>query len=314
MTSVTAHGDQGWPDAGRHTVNRLASRVRKRAKAIHGHAGVDEVHDLRTATRRLRTAIELHGEEAPRKRRDAVEDELKRVTRRLGAVRDLDVLLQALDGSALDLPDSLDARGLEPLRDAFRAERAAGARRLRAELGRRRFRRALRGAKRLVAPGRNPNPSEDRVATRAPGLIWDAFGVVLAYEVDPRTADPAAIHEVRIAAKKLRYTLEAFEDSLEPGATLIEDVKALQDSAGSMHDGIVAGARARSTVARRRLTGSQRRAIDAFADAQVQEAERLRPTIAGKLRTIRGRPFRESLGRAVAGMGYVRIGSPATRD
>jgi CHAD domain-containing protein len=317
---VKAHGDRGWPDAGRDTVRRLASRVRKRAKAVRGHVGVDEVHDMRTATRRLRTAIELHGAEAPRKKRDAVEDELKRVTRRLGAVRDLDILLKELDSSALDLPGNLDGQDVEPLRDAWRAERAAGARRLRAELGRRRFRRAVRGAKRLVARGTNPsdstagaNPGEDRVVTRAPGLIWDAFGDVLAYEVDPRTANPAAIHELRIAAKKLRYTLEAFEDALEPGATLIDDVKAFQDAAGSMHDGIVAGARARSTVGRSRLTGRQRRAIDAFADAQVRQAERLRPTIAGRLRTIRGRPFRESLARAVAGMGHVRIGSLASR-
>jgi CHAD domain-containing protein len=136
-------------------------------------------------------------------------------------------------------------------------------------------------------------------------MIWDAFGAVLAYDIDPRTADPAAIHQVRIAAKKLRYTLEAFEDALEPGATLIDDVRALQDSAGSMHDAIVAGDRARSTVRPRDLKRREQRAIDTFADAQAREAERPRPSIARALRTVRSRAFRESLGRAVAGMGHV---------
>jgi CHAD domain-containing protein len=302
-----ARGDRSWPDAGRDTVDGFASLVRKRARAIHGHVGVDEVHDLRTATQRLRTAIKLHGAEAARKRRVAVEDELKRVARRLGVVRDLDVLLEELEASTANLPGALDKHDLRPLRDAWRAERAAGARRLKAELSRRRFREALAAAKRLVPRGGSSSPDEERVATRAPGLIWDAFGAVLAHEVDPKTADPGAIHELRIAAKKLRYTLEAFEDALEPGATLIEDVTLLQDAAGSMHDAIVAGDRARSTVGSRRLTRRQRRAIDAFADMQVRKAERLRPAIAGRLRTIRGRPFRSSLGRAVAGMGHVRV-------
>jgi CHAD domain-containing protein len=234
-----------------------------------------------------------------------VEDELKRVTRRLGEVRDLDVLLEELDGST-------DEDGLDPLRKAWRAERSAAAKRLQAELGRPRYGRALQRAQRLVPNGQPSTDADsaskavvDRVATKAPGMIWDAFGAVLAYDIDPRTADPAAIHQVRIAAKKLRYTLEAFEDALEPGATLIDDVRALQDSAGSMHDAIVAGDRARSTVRPRDLKRREQRAIDTFADAQAREAERLRPSIARALRTVRSRAFRESLGRTVAGMGHV---------
>jgi CHAD domain-containing protein len=309
---VRVSGDRAWRVAGRDTVNGLASVVRKRAEVIRGDVGVDAVHDMRTATRRLRTAIELHGHEAPRKRWAAVEDELKRVSRRLGAVRDLDVLLEKLGESTADHPGHLQAEDVKPLRDAWRAERAVTARRLKDELDRRRFSRAIERARRLVRRGgAGDSPASraeaDRVATQAPGLIWDAFGAVLAYEVDARSADPAAIHGLRIAAKKLRYTLEAFEDALEPGATLIADVKALQDAAGSMHDAIVAADRARSTVPRSDLTRRQRLAIRAFADARDRDAERLRPSIARSLRGIRSRSFRESLGRALAGMGHVRI-------
>ena len=308
-----AAGDRPWQDASRDTVSRLAKRVRKRAKAIDGSVGVDAVHDMRTATRRLRTAIKLHAEDAPRKRRTRVEDELKRVADRLGVVRDLDVLLQTLDGTAANDRGAAEQGDIEPLREAWQTERAAGARRLKAEIARPRFRRCLRTAQRLVVAddaasshgASAANAETSRVATQAPGLIWDAFGAVLAYEGDPRTADPAVIHELRIAAKKLRYTLEAFEDALEPGATLIEDVTALQDAAGSMHDAIVAGERARSTVPPRDLTRGQQQAIDKYADGQARLAEQQRPAIARRLRTIRSRAFRESLGRAVAGMGHV---------
>jgi CHAD domain-containing protein len=308
-TGIRASGDRAWHDAGRDSVSDLASMVRERARELDDHPGVDEIHDMRTATRRLRTAIKLHRDDTPKKRRVEVEDELRRVTRRLGAVRDLDVLLEVLDTVAAHLPDGLDGKDVDPLRKAWRTERDDGARRLQAELDRPRFRRALKWAEALVPreADSSSDSQNDRVATQAPGLIWDAFGAVLAYEVDPRIAAPADIHQVRIAAKKLRYTLEAFEDALQPGATLIEEVKALQDSAGSMHDAIVAGDRARSTVRPRRLSARQRQAIDAFADVQANEAERLRPTIARRLRTVRSRAFRESLGRAVAGMGYVTV-------
>jgi CHAD domain-containing protein len=255
---------------------------------------VDAVHDMRTATRRLRTAIKLHGDEAPKKERRAVEDELKEVARRLGTVRDLDVLLETLDAE----------EAVEPLRDAWRSEREAGVRKLKGEIGRRRFRRSIREAKDLVQPA-EPDDGEARVVTRAPGRIWDAFGAVLAHDVDPDTADPAAIHQLRIAAKKLRYTLEAFQDALEPSAGLIEQVTELQDAAGSMHDGIVAAERARATAEPLKLTKPQREAIDTYADGQLHDAERLRPAIARSLQAVRSRRFRESLGRSVAGMGHV---------
>ena len=294
--SVKDVGDRAWDEAGKATVDGLVKLVQKRAKKVDHSGGIDEVHDMRTAIRRLRTAIKLHADGAPKDRRGKVEDELKLVADRLGTVRDLDVLVETLDGFA-EAGGSDQKADIEPLRKAWRKERARGARRLKTELDRARFRRALERTKRLV-PSHDQastdkddgsNGKSDRVANQAPALIWDAFGEVLAYEIDPRTADPASIHKMRIAAKKLRYTLEAFEDAIEPGATLIQDVTALQDAAGAMHDAIVAGERARSTVPRRDLSKRQKRAIDAFADAQAGKAEHLRPAIAQRLATIRSR-------------------------
>jgi len=296
---VSATGGRLWSEAGRETTESLADDVGKRAKAVRDQVDVDAVHDMRTATRRLRTAVKLYGGEARKKQRDAVEGTLRRVARRLGAVRDLDVLLGHLEGD-----------DVEPLRAAWQSERQKGARRLEGELGRRRFDRALGDAPRLArradgASGRTG--AVDRVGTRAPGLIWEAFGRVLAYEIEPATADPAAIHRMRIAAKKLRYTLEAFEAALPGAAGLIEQVTELQDAAGEMHDAIVAADRARSTIDLDALTDGQRAAIRAFADAQRRRAEGLRRSVGQKLRTVQGRAFRDALAKLVAEMdGTVR--------
>jgi CHAD domain-containing protein len=298
MTSTLDHGDRGWLDAGRETVDELASEVAERARAIDGDGDVDAIHDMRTATRRLRTAISLYGDESPKKDREPVEDELKRVAQRLGDVRDLDVLLKALDDDG-----DADGHGLSPLRRAWRNERRSTARRLAAELSRRRFRRALRRARSLV----RADSHADTIATRAPGLIWEQFGRVMALDIDPAADDPDRIHEARIAAKKLRYTLEAFEDALEPGAILIQEVTAVQDAAGDMHDAIVAGERAQKLLNKNHLRHRERSAIGAFIEAEGRRAQAQRPLIGKTLRTIRGRGFRDALGRAVAGMGHVTL-------
>jgi CHAD domain-containing protein len=300
MTSTLDSGDRAWVKAGQDIVADLATEVAKRAKRISRHGDVDAIHDMRTATRRLRTAIELYGDEAPDDERSPVESELKRVARRLGAVRDLDVLLEALDDVGTHA--GLDRHDLSPLRATWRDERRANVKRLEAEVGRRRFRRALRQARSLLSADGTTTPT---IAARAPGLIWDRFGRVVEYDIDPAAADPVQIHEVRIAAKKLRYTLEAFKDALQPGATLIEEVTALQDAAGEMHDAIVAGDRARAILDHDHLRSREKSAIDGFADAQSRLAQAQRPAIGKSLRTIRSREFRKALGRAVAGMGHI---------
>src|SRR6187200_1447065 len=124
MTSdVKVGGDRLWSEAAAETLADLTGKVRKRAKAIHGDVDVEAVHDMRTATRRLRTAITIYGEEADKDDREAVEDELRRVTRRLGAVRDLDVLLETLEEASAARGGSLGRQDLDPLRRSWADER-----------------------------------------------------------------------------------------------------------------------------------------------------------------------------------------------
>jgi CHAD domain-containing protein len=116
---------------------------------------------------------------------------------------------------------------------------------------------------------------------------------------------------MRIVAKKLRYTLEAFEDALGRAAPLIEQVTALQDAAGDMHDAIVARDRSRSFLEEGGLPDGERRAIEQYANAQDRRAEGTRRTVARWLATVRSRAFRRSLGEAVVAMGDVPTGSTA---
>jgi CHAD domain-containing protein len=305
-----ASGDRLWVDAGAAILSDLTDKVRDHAKDVRDDVDVAPVHDMRTSTRRLRTAIEIYAD-ADKERKD-VEGDLRRIARRLGTVRDLDVLLETLAAAKGQNGEAIDQDDLEPLRDAWRRERRRGARRLVEEIERPRFERTLDAAEKLAPkPARDNGDTRDghsptaRISGRAPALIWAAFGEVLAFEIDPNTAEPAVIHEMRIAAKKLRYTLEAFEEALEPGATLIEQVTAVHDAGGEMHDAIVARDRARDTIANEKLSDREEAAADGFAKSQDRRAESLRPIVARSLSTVRSRGFRLSLGRAVAAMGHV---------
>jgi triphosphatase len=300
-SGTTVSADRPWPDAGSATIIELTDEVRRRAKAIHEDADEEAIHDMRTATRRLRTALSLYRDVVPRKARKARQAELRRVARRLGSVRDLDVLIQAL-GEQRSGDDPL-----EPLRRAWSDKRQRAADRLRAELGRGRFARSLARSSGPPPVDSDNGPSR-RVGLVAPGLIWHAYGRVLAFDLDPRTADPAAVHQMRISAKKFRYTLEAFEDALTRVGPLIESVTGVQDAAGEMHDAIVARDRARTFMETHELADGDRRAITRFVAAQERRASVGRQTTARSLRTVRGRTFRLSLDRAVVALNTKAVG------
>jgi CHAD domain-containing protein len=287
-----------WSTAAAETLDRLAKSVRDEADSLLEDADPDAVHDTRTSTRRVRTALEIYGDLAPAKRRRRDERELRRVAHRLGAVRDLDVLIETLDD------------GLAPLRDAWPNERRKALKDLRAEICRDRFDRCLddlADIAHLAAHGQGAETPEQgsnpRVAYRAPGIVWASFGTLLSFEIEPNRADPAAIHRMRIAAKKLRYTLEAFENAISGSGAMIERVTRLQDEAGAMHDALVAADRARSFLESARPKLDESRAIRNYAAAQRRSAHERRPAIAEALDRVRGPEFRDSLDRALLGMG-----------
>jgi CHAD domain-containing protein len=297
-----------WPEAGAAALTRFTEELEHRAKDIGNKVEPYPVHDMRTATRRMRTTATIYRSVFPNRDLRRLEDELKRVAHRLGAMRDLDVMLGMLGEPGED--GGSEADGTEPLRRAWTKERDHEADRLRSELDRPRFGRSLESAARLAEDARSSVAGGDgagahreptqRVAHRAPSMIWKSFGEVLAYDLDPRTADPDEIHQMRIAAKGFRYTLEAFEDAVGRGLkSLIEEVTALQDAAGEMHDAIVAAERARELIRSDGLEGAELEAIERFANEQDARAEALRPDIHRRFETVRSPAFRRSLGNAM---------------
>jgi CHAD domain-containing protein len=76
-----------------------------------------------------------------------------------------------------------------------------------------------------------------------PMVVYERMADVLAY--DEWVTQPGValeqLHRLRIAAKRLRYTLEFFEEVLAPQTrALIKEMKKLQDHLGDLQDAVVA--------------------------------------------------------------------------
>jgi CHAD domain-containing protein len=217
---------------------RLGAVRRQLPGVIAGRA--ESVHKMRVASRRLREAIPLlpkttkpDGTCTPAGRR--ISRPLRRVTRVLGGVRELDVALAYLNeiGSArLALADAVGTVG-QVIRWEREVRRQAMLRRLGRENLEKIERRILEQVvdSEVSAPELSPGPGlSRRIARRAAGVeaVVEAAGGLYA---------PNRLHSVRIATKKLRYALElAHELARVRALGPLRRLKRMQDLLGRMHD------------------------------------------------------------------------------
>src|SRR5580765_2369012 len=164
---------------------------------------IEELHDMRVATRRLRAALSLFADALP-SGADAAREEIGWVGQSLGAVRDLDVQIVQLDTwrNALDEADRDALTALRSLlheqRDAARADmlEMLDSRRYAAFVSR--FGRTLR-ARHLARSG----PASRPARALAPDLIESRFRSVRKAAARIGPASPAAdYHRLRIRGKR----------------------------------------------------------------------------------------------------------------
>jgi len=246
------------------TAGRFELFIRQRLGALSrtlppARAGdVTSVHQARVATRRLREALPLitRGSSLRKHRR-----RVRRLTRALGPVRELDVALLTLDEfddrqgtapSRSGRQGEVPRAGILSLQQAIRQERTRMQVDMRRTIDRTRLPKL---SEKLVAAARkrdkeSPGPrtvdpkqlaaARDRAARRAERLRIKIENAAAIYLAD-------RLHEVRIAAKKLRYALEIVRDLSRSRATArILTLKRAQDLLGRIHDLEVLIARTRA--------------------------------------------------------------------
>lgn len=206
---------------------------------------IEDVHDMRVATRRMRSLFRLL---APYYKRSVVrhfQEGLRRLAWALGGVRDLDVLLANLH-QYQGMLDEAGQAALLPTLERLERERAAARGELVELLDSKVYRRFVKeysafvtGAGSGVKTLAPTSPSQVRHVL--PSLIYNRLGAVQAYETVLDGAAETTLHALRIEFKRLRYLVSLFESVLGDAIDdYITQIKALQDALGEMNDGVAA--------------------------------------------------------------------------
>ncbi|MCB9079153.1 MAG: CHAD domain-containing protein [Anaerolineaceae bacterium] len=209
---------------------------------------IEELHDMRVATRRMRAAFQVFGDSYTKKSAKPLLQGLKKTGRALGPVRDLDVFIEKLHHYQETIAESEQAK-LQPLFDMLQAQRDKARQAMMDHLDSRdyrRFKKLLGKFVNTAGMGANPvklgdNPEPDQLRHMGPMLIYDTYAEVRAYETVLDGAPISTLHQLRITCKRLRYTLECLEEVLGPEAgQVISETKIMQDHLGDLHDAEVA--------------------------------------------------------------------------
>lgn len=207
-----------------------------------GEKDIEFVHKARVASRRLRASLPLFSGCFPRKKARAWLKEIRSVTRALGEARDADVQIEALQTFALSTGDAHLKPGINRLMLRLRqkrADRQAPA----AEAMRKMEKHNLVAEMRSEIEPVAARAGEVYIYTatlyqnsfNAINLRLDEFMAFEAIVEQPEKVEE--LHQMRIAAKWLRYTMENFaplySNELKP---FLQAIKQVQELLGNVHD------------------------------------------------------------------------------
>jgi CHAD domain-containing protein len=200
---------------------------------------VRALHRARVASRRLRELLPMLqlDHEASRK----LNRRLKKVTTRLGSVRELDVLLLLID--ELHVSGRARSAALARVGVAVARDRDEARKRLTSRLPVDDIRRLARKLERVVSELQVLEITSSKTAVRRWRWAVDAqvagraARLATALEAAGAMYLPERLHAVRIAVKKLRYALElSMQLAGEKSGADLRALKRAQDILGRMHD------------------------------------------------------------------------------
>jgi CHAD domain-containing protein len=257
MTAATDPGNRDEPDFcayGSRYLLRLLHAFSREIKGVREGGDIEPVHRMRVASRRLRAALPLFSSCLPEKKYKEWFREVRRTTRALGNARDLDVQIDFLEQyRAMHLAGEPSHRGtgsprgadtmpaLDHLIGLLKERRLALQPRVEARLEELEECRVVEEMGLLLAQlvkKSKRTGKKKKIYPEAYREITLHLDLLLGLEpwvyVEDATEEQ---HRMRIAAKKLRYTMEIFapvygDDLKEP----LKAVKRVQEELGAIHD------------------------------------------------------------------------------
>jgi len=225
-------------------IRRQVSRLARELDGCRQAKDAEFVHQARVASRRLRSGMRMFAECVPAKKAKRWRKEIRRLTKSLGPARDADVQIEFVREFLAGVTERKCRAGIRRLLVRLRQHRARLQPRIVKAVDRMeksgvlKAMRASTKATQSLLEGREVTIQSPFVFLQAERLILRKLEDVLAVQdclANP--ADAARHHEMRIATKRLRYTMEIcrpiYEGRLDD---LIDIAKRIQTYLGDIHD------------------------------------------------------------------------------
>ncbi len=235
--------DDGYRMLAAQCLRKQARRLARQIKLVGAQDQFEVIHQARVAARRLSAALLAFARHLPRKKAKRWRRDIRRAVKQLGAARDKDVQIEFLQKTLKQTSDRALRPGIRRLMVRIRQQRRA----LQPKVIK--TARKLRKSATPKAIGRHANtmlaalpPEGATIQTpavfAARQQILKSLDRVIAYE--SCLYNPAGIaqhHELRIATKELRYTMELFRPAYEGDLDApLAATKKLQNMLGDLHD------------------------------------------------------------------------------
>jgi CHAD domain-containing protein len=232
----------------RALIRRRGAVVLRERRRVRRSGGIEAIHDLRVATRRLEALLRIGRPWLPEREWDRLRRRSRRIRRGLARRRDADVLARWVGARVRFLPGihrsaalAIAGRLRAGARHPADGEHARSAGRSIPVPGiRRRIDALLRAANRARVP----------IAARAVREAKAVLQAAVPLVEGARRGEAEGVHLLRLAIKRYRYALEVAADSGHPGiAAAIAGARRLQGCLGRVHDHDVMAGRLRALPA-----------------------------------------------------------------
>jgi CHAD domain-containing protein len=203
---------------------------------------IEAIHQMRVASRRLATALDVFKPCLPKKKSKDWRDATRKVTIALGKARDLDIQIAQLTEAYNDQLDARFKPGYNRLLLRLKQKRTKAQKKVNKTVFKLNESQALEEMilwfEKTLEPDLMTDSYPPAVYHSAHQAITNALTTFLKHQdFIASDADSDKLHAMRIAGKRLRYTMEIFaplyDDELKPFILVMKDI---QDLLGEFHD------------------------------------------------------------------------------
>jgi CHAD domain-containing protein len=239
---MSSKPDDGVCVYGAMALERFLDALRQEIDGVRLGKDIECIHRMRVASRRMRSALDLFKACLPAKSFPTWESQVRKVTRALGAARDTDVQMEHLAAFIKHNAGPRERPGLNRLTLRLRQKRQGLQAKVLKSLDQLEQDHLLDDLHKRLAKFLK---KQGQAYLYTPAIYQLGYDSITAQMDDLLTYEPYVshpeqieeLHALRIAAKRLRYTLEIFAP-LYPGELKdpLQACRKIQDTLGELHD------------------------------------------------------------------------------